>query len=79
MKVLQLYDHDFYQTYNEQEKQFYNLNIISENQTYGQEAIPETVLNNTFNFAKSYNDINFFMYKLLHTTSLEQEGNVSLH
>ena len=78
LQVLQLCTHDGYHGYNEQEKQFYNLNIISEKQTYGQEAIPEIVLNNTYNYAKSYNDIDFFMYKLLHTTSLEQEGDVSL-
>ena len=79
LKVLQLCKHVHYDNYNEDEKKFYHLNIISEAQSYGQEAITEFILNSILNLAKLHGaDTDFFLYELLHTTSLEQDGGVSL-
>ena len=78
LKVMQLSAHNNYDDYNDDEKSFYHLNIMSEYQTYGSEAISEYILNNVYNFAKLHGqDTDFFLYKLLHTTSLEQENPMS--
>ena len=78
LKVMQMYDHEHYDAYSDDDKNFYHLNVMAKEQSYGPEAITEVMLNNIYNYSKIYHeDTDFFMYKLLHTTALESEDPIS--